>query len=701
MDTDHSDDMKEQSHLELEHLFDLAEEQLRQNHFDSPLLEELASINERYTEPQLIGEGGMKKIFRVLDEMTQKEVALAKLKEGRRQQDVDALIKEARLTALLDHPHIIKIFDIGIDQHDSPFFTMELKLGDSLQTIIDQCSHRSQTPGQAHQNDFQLYDRLMIFVKICEAISYAHAQGVLHLDLKPANIQIGHYGEVLVCDWGSGMVMASTQQQTERGMATNRNSNESPHEKRNHTSETSRLQSDLLNHMTLKGQIKGTPGYMAPEQIQKSQAYHECTDIYALGGILYALITLSDPLEEKELSKVLDKTCSLGPVSPETRFPQQKWDKGLMAITMKALEQKPRDRYAQVQDLKNDVIALLDGYSPLAENASLWRGVQLLLRRNAKVCWTLLLACICLILISGVYIRHLNLSRQQAQLHAQLALMEKNKSEALLGQLLDERQFLMDINQEGHDYLKKMVYEFTDLKAMEQPERYLNKSLNYLNRLIEVNPNDAWSIMQRGYVYFLMQKFPLASKDFHLFSNFRKNDQEISDLMELSDRYQNLLETHQSLLSPNHMGRLLSELSTRPNRKAQIILMLQYDAQKRHSLKDHSEIVRLTLQHFNPAWDSSGFAFDPIHKKLHLSGHGLKVLSFSQGKFYLAEMPKIKRRISLLNSLGCRELILKDMTLVNLDILGDIKLKTLDIRGLKKLGPKAKFHFKNINEILR
>ena len=109
---------------------------------------------------------------------------------------------------------------------------------------------------------------LNAFIKICDAVAYSHAQGIVHLDLKPDNIQVGLFGEVLVCDWGLGKVIDQ--------------------EKKHFT--TSTFKKDILNNATLTGELKGTPGYMAPEQITNNNKGPQ-TDIYALGSILFTILS--------------------------------------------------------------------------------------------------------------------------------------------------------------------------------------------------------------------------------------------------------------------------------------------------------------------------------------------------------------------------------------------------------------------------
>ena len=201
---------------------------------ESPLYGQLCALEDRYDQAQLIAVGGMKRILKVLDRHGNRHVAMARLHEDASDLLFDPFIREARLTALLEHPNIISVHDIGVDKEGHPYFTMDLKVGDGLDVVLQKA---------LADGSYPLSERLDIFLKVCDAVTYAHSREVIHLDLKPANIQVGHYGEVLVCDWGLGKLICSGDGIDDDVL----------------------LNPDLLSGMTVYGQIKGTPGFMAPE----------------------------------------------------------------------------------------------------------------------------------------------------------------------------------------------------------------------------------------------------------------------------------------------------------------------------------------------------------------------------------------------------------------------------------------------------
>lgn len=208
---------------------------------ETPLCDSLKTQTEQYANMEKIASGGMKVIYKAFDKKINRNVAYAALHKDCPLELYDPFIREARLTALLEHPNIINVYDIGLNDEDIPFFTMELKVGENLARII----RKESMEGKAQS--YEMRPLLEAFLKICDAIAYAHSKKVVHLDLKPDNIQMGGFGEVIVCDWGLGKIIGDKEIEYDHLL----------------------FNPDLLNNVTLTGTITGTPGYMAPEQILK------------------------------------------------------------------------------------------------------------------------------------------------------------------------------------------------------------------------------------------------------------------------------------------------------------------------------------------------------------------------------------------------------------------------------------------------
>ena len=155
---------------------------------------------ERYKFLRSIGFGGMKSVLLVFDTDTGREVAMAIMPDFRERPrvDLERFVREARLTAQLEHPNIVPVHDLGVDSSGSPFFTMKYLHGQSLASVLRRL--KKEDPETVHR--FSQLRLLQVFIRICNAIEFAHSQGICHLDLKPENVNIGEYGEVLVLDWG-------------------------------------------------------------------------------------------------------------------------------------------------------------------------------------------------------------------------------------------------------------------------------------------------------------------------------------------------------------------------------------------------------------------------------------------------------------------------------------------------------------------
>jgi len=280
----------------------------------------------RYRLLGKLGQGGMGGVFRVEDSALFREVALKVIRVA--DPSLSArLLQEARVIARLEHPGIVPLHDVGTLPDGRPYYTMKLVQGESLDQLAEDMG--------------AIADRLRAFLRICESVAFAHSHGVLHRDLKPANIMIGPFGEVLVMDWGLSKMLAGTPADGFR--SENRSSGES-----------------VAPPTTAHGSVLGTPGYMAPEQLQ-GQSLDARADVYSLGAILEFLVS----------------------------FVPQRVPAPLASICRKAKEEERTQRYASVTELANDVAAFLDGLSvsayPEGFVTRVWRWIV----RNRT--WVLLL----------------------------------------------------------------------------------------------------------------------------------------------------------------------------------------------------------------------------------------------------------------------------------------------------------------------
>lgn len=269
-----------------------------------------------------VARGGMGVVYTAEDDRLQRRVALKVLDLPEAGGDLaNRLIREARVLARLEHPGIVPVHDVGTLADGRVFYTMKFVEGHRLDKHIESVDS---TP-----------DRLRIFLRICDAVAFAHARGVLHRDLKPANIMVGPFGEVLVMDWGLAKILRKQKTIETRAADPEETIIEKP--KRSSDSDGTSQSSAVTEH----GTVMGTPGYMSPEQargdVEKLDAR---SDIFSLGALLRFL--LAGPPEQTPTSR-------------------QRLDKSLEAICAKAAAALPSERYSNVSELALDVSRYLDG----------------------------------------------------------------------------------------------------------------------------------------------------------------------------------------------------------------------------------------------------------------------------------------------------------------------------------------------------
>jgi len=319
----------------------------------------------RYKFLRTIGFGGMKTVLLVYDREMRREVAMATMPDWKDRDSsvVSHFIMEARLTARLEHPNIIPVHDLGRDANGAPFFTMEYLRGQTFAKLLRKLKDGDPETVTA----YPLTRLLRIYLRICNAMAFAHSMGIIHLDLKPENVHVGEFGEVQVLDWGLARSITSPE-------------DDAPAEKPDHNPP----QPDHGFGRTRDGIAKGTPGFMAPEQAAgKNREKDQRTDIYSLGCLLYTILTFEKPLAGQKLKEVLRATIKGNIRAPrELENPHWPIPMALEAICLKAMERYPEDRYQSITELRQDILAFSSGYATSAEEAGMVTIGLRFLQRN-------------------------------------------------------------------------------------------------------------------------------------------------------------------------------------------------------------------------------------------------------------------------------------------------------------------------------
>lgn len=288
---------------------------------DLALPDDVVNRGLRYTRFSQVAQGGKCLIQSCHDYYLSRVVAYKTLRKELADDPVEQqrFLREARVSAMLQHPNTIPTYDVSRDSGGHYFFTMKLVRGLTLREVID----------QSRDSEFYFIegygvDRVVsILVQIGNVLDYAHSHGVIHRDVKPANILMGPFGEVVLLDWGLAKVW---------------NEDEDP---------SAPAKGTLFDDPSLTGShsVEGTPFYMSPEQIEGTPVDPR-SDVYSLGAVLYESLTLEPMVQGDNAQEVLQRAKEETPLPPSERTPDRMIPPELDAICMRCVEKAPADRYA-------------------------------------------------------------------------------------------------------------------------------------------------------------------------------------------------------------------------------------------------------------------------------------------------------------------------------------------------------------------
>lgn len=288
---------------------------------DQPLPEKL-NPNTRYILLSTVAKGGKSLIKACKDMHLNRVVAYKTLRAEFADDEIEntRLLREARVSAMLQHPNSIPVYEVGRDNRGHYYFTMKLVHGYTLREIMD------------YRERYDLTQLIEVIEQIAHVLAYAHAHGVAHRDIKPENILAGPYGEVLLLDWGLAKVW--------------RKDGTTPVE----DTDDSKPIPDSDKTITGHGKLQGTLCYMSPEQIRRDTDISFSTDIYSLGSVLYEVLTGQPPFNSDMAYEVLDMVQNQEPARP-SKISKYHVPKILEELCLKCLNKDPARRPASMDDV--------------------------------------------------------------------------------------------------------------------------------------------------------------------------------------------------------------------------------------------------------------------------------------------------------------------------------------------------------------
>jgi protein kinase-like protein/sulfatase-modifying factor enzyme 1 len=322
-----------------------------------------------------VARGGMGAIIRVWDEELRRPLAMKVILGGNGESTaasdtlpieiVERFLGEAQIGAQLEHPGVVPVHEVGMNDEGQAYFTMRFVEGRDLKAIIDLV--------HAGEENWTRTRALEVIIKCCDTLAYAHSRNVIHRDLKPANIMVGKFGEVYVMDWGLAKALGDREHRT-RGLSGEGHDVSSD--------DSVGLETPML---TVDGAVLGTPAYMPPEQARGNlEELGSRSDVYSIGAMLYHLLAghapYLKPHAEFSAATLLAAVRNAPPeaiLTINSAIPPD-----LAAICEKAMARDPQERYAGPHELGEDLRAYLDNRVVRAHRTGAMARLGKWVRRN-------------------------------------------------------------------------------------------------------------------------------------------------------------------------------------------------------------------------------------------------------------------------------------------------------------------------------
>ena len=332
----------------------------------------------RYRDFQPLTQGGEAILRTCVDENLGRTVVMKTLQPQFQNLETyqKRFLREARVTAQIPHPATIPVYELSRDSEGNAYFTMKKLRGRDLSDILDKISEGD----KATIEKYPLDSLLNVLIHCSQGLAFAHNQKVVHRDMKPANIMIGDYGEIMVLDWGLAKVWdMEDDEDVDRLIRSG--------------------QQAMSGRLTGRGDVQGTPFYMSPEQAVETGDVDERTDIYNMGIILFEVLTGESYMSGRNFKEIKRKLQEDPVREPRAVAPLKRIPAELNAICMKALQRSVTDRYQKMSEFSEDLRAALLGnpvsvyHEPIWGRVLKWRDRKVF--SAASLIWMLAGATLC------------------------------------------------------------------------------------------------------------------------------------------------------------------------------------------------------------------------------------------------------------------------------------------------------------------
>lgn len=309
---------------------------------DSDLPHPMPAGLAKYRNFREMARGGNALLRSCVDTVIGRTVAIKTLlPEARRDRgERRRFLREARVTAQLQHPNTVPVYEIGDDPEEGVYFAMKRISGENFFEILKRIARNEPETLQR----FPVRRRLEIVMAACQALAYAHLQGVIHRDVKPENIWVGNFGEVILLDWGVAKVWG--------------HADDNP--AISHSSLQARTDRDQLQTLTNHGTRPGTPLYMSPEQVRGNRGIDERTDVFSVGVVLYEMLALCEPFKGRTIDETFDNICNKDLPPPSERGTRTDVPAAMDPVVMRAIAKRPGDRYTNMRSLIDALRDVID-----------------------------------------------------------------------------------------------------------------------------------------------------------------------------------------------------------------------------------------------------------------------------------------------------------------------------------------------------